>query len=62
MGGVTRVGLEDNLYREKRVMAKSSGEQVEKIVRIAREHGMEPATADEAREILSLKGLSRVKY
>jgi uncharacterized protein (DUF849 family) len=62
MGGFTRVGLEDNLYLEKGVMAKSSGEQVEKIVRIAREHGMEPATADEAREILSLKGLSRVKY
>jgi 3-keto-5-aminohexanoate cleavage enzyme len=37
MGGFTRVGLEDNLYLEKGVMAKSSGEQVEKIVRIARE-------------------------
>jgi uncharacterized protein (DUF849 family) len=62
MGGFTRVGLEDNLYLEKGVMAKSSGEQVEKIVRIAREHGMEPATADEAREILSLKGLENVKF
>ena len=62
MGGFTRVGLEDNLYLEKGVMAKSSGEQVEKIVRIAREHGMEPASPDEAREILGLKGLAKVKF
>ncbi len=62
MGGFTRVGLEDNLYLEKGVMAKSSGEQVEKIVRIAREHGMEPATPDEAREILGLKGVGDVKF
>ncbi len=62
MGGFARVGLEDSLYLERGVMAKSSGEQVEKIVRIARELGMEPATPDEAREILSLKGLDKVKY
>jgi uncharacterized protein (DUF849 family) len=62
MGGFTRVGLEDNLYLEKGVMAKNSGEQVEKIVRIGREHGMEPATPDEAREILNLKGLGKVKF
>jgi uncharacterized protein (DUF849 family) len=62
MGGFTRVGLEDNLYLQKGVMAKSSGEQVEKIVRIAREHGMEPATVDEARQILGLKGLDMVKF
>jgi uncharacterized protein (DUF849 family) len=43
-------------------MATSSGEQVEKIVRIAKEHGMEPATPDEARQILKLKGLDKVKY
>ena len=62
MGGFARVGLEDNLYLEKGRMAKSSGEQVEKIVRIAKEHGMEPATPEEAREILALKGLDKVKY
>ena len=62
MGGFSRVGLEDNLYLEKGVMAKSSGEQVEKIVRIAREHGLAPATPDDAREILSLKGLDKVKF
>ena len=62
MGGFTRVGLEDNLYLEKGVMARNSGEQVEKIVRIAREHGMEPATPDEARKILGLKGLGSLKF
>lgn len=62
MGGNTRVGLEDNLYLEKGVMAKSSAEQVEKIVRIGKEHGLEPATPDEAREILHLKGRDKVKF
>jgi uncharacterized protein (DUF849 family) len=43
-------------------MAKSSAEQVEKIVRIGKEHGLEPATADETRKILNLKGIDGVKY
>ena len=62
MGGSARVGLEDNLYIEKGVKAKSNAEQVEKIIRIARELGIEPATPDEAREILGLKGLDKVAY
>ena len=62
MGGNARVGLEDNLYLEKGVMAKSSAEQVEKIVRIAREHGLEPATPDEARKTLALKGIDNVRF
>ncbi len=62
MGGFARVGLEDNLYLEKGRLAKSSGEQVEKIVRIARELGLEPASPEEAREILGLKGVDKVKY
>jgi len=62
MGGNTRVGLEDNLYLEKGVMAKSSAEQVEKIIRIGKEHDLEPATPDEAREILNLKGQDKVKF
>jgi uncharacterized protein (DUF849 family) len=61
-GGFWRVGLEDNLYLEKGVLAKSSAEQVEKAVRIIRELGYEPATEDEAREILGLKGLDKVNY
>jgi len=62
MGGNVRVGLEDNLYLEKGVMAKSNAEQVAKIIRIARELGIEPATPAEAREILGLKGLDQVAF
>ncbi|MDD5775673.1 MAG: 3-keto-5-aminohexanoate cleavage protein [Candidatus Omnitrophica bacterium] len=62
IGGNCRVGLEDNLYLDKGQMAKSNGEQVAKMVRIARELGIEPATPDEARKILGLKGISQVNY
>ncbi|HHX02819.1 MAG TPA: 3-keto-5-aminohexanoate cleavage protein [Tissierellia bacterium] len=54
-GGHVRVGFEDNIYLEKGVLAKSNGELVEKVVRIAKELGREIATPDEAREILSLE-------
>ena len=62
MGGNARVGLEDNLFLEKGVKARSSAEQVEKIIRIARELGVEPATPDEARQLLHLKGLDKVRF
>jgi uncharacterized protein (DUF849 family) len=62
IGGNCRVGLEDNLYLDKGQMAKSNGEQVAKMVRIARELGIEPATPDEARQILGLKGIAQVNY
>jgi uncharacterized protein (DUF849 family) len=62
IGGNARVGLEDNLYLEKGQMAKSNAEQVAKIVRIAGELGIEPATPDEARQILGLKGLDHVNF
>jgi uncharacterized protein (DUF849 family) len=48
------VGLEDNIYLERGVLAKTNAELVEKAVRIIRELGNEPATPAEAREILSL--------
>jgi len=54
-GGHVRVGLEDNLYIAKGVLAKSNGELVEKVVRLAKELGREIATPAEAREILGLK-------
>lgn len=53
-GGHVRVGFEDNVYVSKGVLAKSNGELVEKVVRLARELGREIATPAEAREILSL--------
>ncbi len=62
LGGHARVGLEDNLYIGKGQLAKSNAEQVEKIVRIARELDCEPATPDEARQILGLKGLGKVDF
>jgi uncharacterized protein (DUF849 family) len=62
MGGHARVGLEDNLYLEKGILAKSNAEQVTKLIRIAREFGIELATPEEARKILHLKGLDKVNY
>ena len=53
MGGHVRVGLEDNIYFSKGVLAKSNAELVERVVRIAREFGREIATPSEARKILS---------
>jgi uncharacterized protein (DUF849 family) len=54
MGSHVRVGLEDSLLIERGVLAKSSAEQVEKIIRIMRELNFDPATPNEAREMLSL--------
>jgi 3-keto-5-aminohexanoate cleavage enzyme len=55
-GGHIRVGLEDNVYIDPLTKTKSQGnwDQVEKAVQIARIAGREPATPEEAREILSL--------
>lgn len=62
MGGNVRVGLEDSIWLEKGVKAKSNAEQVAKIIRIAKEMSKEIATPDEAREILGTKGLKKVNY
>lgn len=55
MGGHVRVGFEDNLNLARGVPAKSNGELVAKVVRIANELGREIASPDEARAILGLK-------
>jgi uncharacterized protein (DUF849 family) len=62
MGGMVRVGLEDNIFISKGVLAKGSWELVEKVVRLAKELGREIATPDEAREILKLKGKNEVNF
>ena len=62
MGGNVRVGLEDSLYLGKGRLAASNADQVRKIVRILDEMGHEPATAEEARETLGLKGRDRVNF
>jgi len=62
LGGNARVGLEDSLYLEKGTLAKSNAEQVEKIIRIGKELGAEPASPSEVREILGLKGIDQVNF
>ena len=56
-GGHVRVGFEDNVAISKGVLAKSNGEMVAKVVRMAKELGREVATPAEARVILGLKAL-----
>ncbi|MDR1592080.1 MAG: 3-keto-5-aminohexanoate cleavage protein [Prevotellaceae bacterium] len=56
-GGHVRVGFEDNVYLSKGVLAKSNGELVEKVVRLAKEFGREIATPAEARQILGLRAV-----
>jgi uncharacterized protein (DUF849 family) len=53
LGGHVRVGLEDNVWYSKGVKATNVS-LVERAVRVVREFGKEPATPDEARQILSL--------
>ncbi len=55
MGGHIRVGMEDNVMYGRGVLADSNAQFVERAVRVIREFGREPATPDEAREILSLR-------
>lgn len=55
LGGHVRVGLEDNVFLEKGVLAQSNAQLVEKAVRIVRDLGGTIATPGQAREILGLK-------
>jgi 3-keto-5-aminohexanoate cleavage enzyme len=54
MGGHVRVGLEDNLFVSKGVLAKGSSELVEIAVGMAARAGRDPASPDEARRILGI--------
>lgn len=54
MGGHLRVGLEDNLYMAKGVLAESSAQLVERAVQALKLNNLEPATPEEARQILGL--------
>ena len=55
LGGQARVGMEDNIYYSRGVLAESNAQLVARSVRIIRELGYEIASPDEAREILGLK-------
>ena len=54
LGGHVRVGLEDNLYYRPGQLA-TNVQLTERVVRLVREMGYEPATPAEAREILGLR-------
>jgi uncharacterized protein (DUF849 family) len=54
MGGHVRVGLEDNLYLDKDVLAPDNAALVHRAVNIVQSKGCRPATTAEAREILGL--------
>ncbi|PZO09142.1 MAG: 3-keto-5-aminohexanoate cleavage protein [Alphaproteobacteria bacterium] len=62
MGGHVRVGLEDNLWIGKGRLATSNAEQVTMVRKIIEGLGLEIASPDEAREILSLKGGDQVAF
>ncbi|QLH13008.1 3-keto-5-aminohexanoate cleavage protein [Paracoccus pantotrophus] len=53
-GGHVRVGLEDNLYMSKGVLAESNAPMVARAARIVTEIGATVASPDEARAILGL--------
>jgi 3-keto-5-aminohexanoate cleavage enzyme len=55
MGGHMRVGLEDNVRVPSGELAKGSYELVEWAVKVAEILGKEPATPDEAREIMGIR-------
>jgi 3-keto-5-aminohexanoate cleavage enzyme len=56
LGGSIRVGLEDNFYLSDGRMARSNGELVAKARRMTEDAGRRPATVDEARDLLGLRG------
>jgi uncharacterized protein (DUF849 family) len=62
MGGNVRVGLEDSLWIGPGKLAESNAEQVRLARQIIEGLGLEIATPDDAREILSLKGADRVAF
>ena len=62
MGGHVRVGLEDNLYLSKGVLAETNAQQVAQIRGIVEGLGREVATPAEARAMLALKGAAEVGF
>jgi 3-keto-5-aminohexanoate cleavage enzyme len=54
LGGNIRVGLEDNIYLKKGVLANSNAELVEMAVALVHQHGREVATPEETREMLRI--------
>lgn len=62
MGGHVRVGLEDNLFISRGILAKSNAEQVAKVRGIVEAVGRTVATPSETRAMLGLKGADKVEF
>ncbi len=62
MGGHVRVGLEDSLWIGAGKLAETNAQQVTRVRQIIEGLGLEIATPDDAREILSLKGGDAVGF
>lgn len=62
LGGNVRVGLEDNLRVRRRESATSNADLVTKVVGLAEMFDRSPATPDEARQVLGLKGTSELAF
>ncbi|NRB17605.1 MAG: 3-keto-5-aminohexanoate cleavage protein [Rhodobacteraceae bacterium] len=62
MGANIRVGLEDSIWIARGKLAETNAQQVTKARAIIEGLGLEIATPDEAREMLSLKGGDRVNF
>jgi uncharacterized protein (DUF849 family) len=62
MGGNVRVGLEDSLWSGPGRLAESNAQQVRLARQVIEGLGLEIASPDDAREMLSLKGGDRVNF
>lgn len=57
LGGHVRIGFEDNIRYSRGVLAESNAQLVERVARISRELGREPASPHEARHLLGISPL-----
>jgi 3-keto-5-aminohexanoate cleavage enzyme len=58
LGGHCRTGIEDNIRWDKTRLARSNAELVSRVAELCKEYGRQPATAQEARDILCLRSVT----
>ncbi len=56
MGGNVRTGMEDTIHYARGTLVQSNAQLVERMARLARAIGREPATVEEAKKMLHLQG------
>ena len=62
MGGHVRVGLQDQIYYSRGVLAESNAQLVSRVVRLAGEASRPIASPQDARRILQLKGHEETRW